>query len=109
MIISCIVVLSYLKKTKVYKTIKVTNYFSIYVQLMRLLKVKQLPMAAITGVDPEIFDRGGGVQTLVQKGLLNLFSWQVTSPLHSLPPVAVAQIIGGCPDKTIAFFNIPGI
>ena len=82
MIISCIVVLSYLKKTKVYKTIKVTNYFSIYVQLMRLPKVKQLPMAAITGVDPEIFDRGGGggVQTLVQKGLLNFFCGKLLLP-----------------------------
>ena len=83
MIISCIVVLSYLKKTKVYKTIKVTNYFSTYVQLMRLLKVKQLPMAAITGVDPEIFDRGGGVQTLVQKGLLNFFRGKLL--LHYTP------------------------
>ena len=27
---------------------------------MRLMKAKQLPMAAITGADPEIFDRGGG-------------------------------------------------
>ena len=106
MIISCIVVLSYLKKTKVYKTIKVTNYFSIYVQLMRLPKVKQLPMAAITGVDPEIFARGGGGgPNFGSERTVELFLWQVTSPPHSLPPVAVAQIMGGCPDKTIALIR----
>ena len=27
---------------------------------MPLMKAKQLPMAAITGADPEIFDRGEG-------------------------------------------------
>ena len=69
MIISCIVVLSYLKKTKVYKTRKVTNYFSIYVQLMRLMKAKQLPMAAIAGADPRIFywGRGGGSKLSFRK------------------------------------------
>ena len=102
MIISCIVVLSYLKKTKVYKTRKVTNYFSIYVQLMRLMKAKQLPMAAITGADPETFDRGrggGGGPNFGSERTVELFSWQVTSPPHSLPPVAVTQIIGGYPKQ----------
>ena len=65
-------------------------------------------MAAITGADPEIFDRGGG-PNFGSERTVELFSWQVTSPLHSLPPVAVTQIRGGCPDKTLAFFNIPGI
>ena len=46
---------------------------------MRLMKAKQLPMAAIAGVHPGIFDRvgggggEGGAPTLVQKGLLNFF------------------------------------
>ena len=84
---------------------------------MRLMKAKQLPMAATAGADPAIFcwgsgGGGGWVQTLVLKGLLNFFCGKLLlphTPSHSLPPVAVAQIIGGCPDKTIAFFNIPGI
>ena len=78
---------------------------------MRLMKAKQLPMAAITGADPEIFDGGGGGggPNFGSERTVEIFSWQVTSPLHSLPPVAVTQIIGGCPDKTLAFFNIPGI
>ena len=67
MIISCMVVLSYLKKTKVYKTIKVKNYFSIYVQLMRLMKAKQLPMAAIVGADPAIFCWGSGSKLWFRK------------------------------------------
>ena len=77
---------------------------------MRLMKAKQLPMAAIAGADPAIFCwvSGGGVQTLVLKGLLNFFVASYFSPTLP-PPVVVAQIIGGCPDKTIAFFNIPGI
>ena len=77
---------------------------------MLLMKAKQLPMAAITEADPEIFYRGGGEgPNFGSERTVELFSWQVTSPLHSLPPVAVTQIIGGYPDKTIAFFNIPGI
>ena len=83
---------------------------------MRLMKAKQLPMAAIAGVHPGIFDRvggggrgGRGGPNFGSERTVELFSWQVTSPLHSLPPVAVTQIIGGYPDKTIAFFNIPGI
>ena len=67
MIISCIMAVSYLKKTKVYKTIKVTNYFSIYVQLMRLMKAKQLPMAAIAGADPGIFYWGSGSKLWFRK------------------------------------------
>ena len=52
---------------------------------MRLMKAKQLPMAAIAGVDPGIFDRvgGGGVPTLVQKGLLNFFRGKLL--LHYTP------------------------
>ena len=54
---------------------------------MRLTKAKQLPMAAIAGVDPGIFDRvgggGGGVPTLVQKGLLNFFPGKLL--LHYTP------------------------
>ena len=80
---------------------------------MRLMKAKQLPMAAIAGADPAIFcwgSGGGGMgPNFGSERTVELFSWQVTSPLHSLPPVAVTQIIGGYPDKTIAFFNIPGI
>ena len=76
---------------------------------MLLMKAKQLPMAAITEADPEIFDRWGEGPNFGSERTVELFSWQVTSPLHSLPPVAVTQIIGGYPDKTIAFFNIPGI
>ena len=80
---------------------------------MRLMKAKQLPMAAIAGADPAIFclgsGGGGGGPNFGSERTVELFLWQVTSPPHSLPPVAVAQIIGGCPDKTIAFFNIPGI
>ena len=79
---------------------------------MRLMKAKQLPMAAIAGADPGIFywgREGGGGPNFGSERTVELFLWQVTSPLHSLPPVAVTQIIGGYPDKTIAFFNIPGI
>ena len=78
---------------------------------MRLMKEKQLPMAAIAGADPGIFygGREGGGPNFGSERTVELFLWQVTSPLHSLPPVAVTQIIGGYPDKTIAFFNIPGI
>ena len=78
---------------------------------MRLMKAKQLPMAAIAGADPAIFCwvSGGGGPNFGSERTVELFLWQVTCPLHSLPPVAVTQIIGGYPDKTIAFFNIPGI
>ena len=79
---------------------------------MRLMKAKQLPMAATAGADPAVFCWGSGGEVGPNSGAertVELFLWQVTSPPHSLPPVAVAQIMGGCPDKTIAFFNIPGI
>ena len=42
-----------------------------------------------TGADPGIFDWGGGVQTLVQKGLLNSFEVNYFSPTP--PPTS-----GGC-------------
>ena len=49
---------------------------------MRLMKAKQLPMAAIAGADPGIFygGREGGGQTLVQKGLLNFFCGKLLLP-----------------------------
>ena len=53
---------------------------------MRLMKAKQLPMAAIAGADPGIFywgEGGGGGQTLVQKGLLNFFCGKLL--LHYTP------------------------
>ena len=50
----------------------------------------------MSGADPGIFDGGGGVQTLVQKGLLdsseaNHFSPTHPIPLQPLPPAAVAR------------------
>ena len=76
---------------------------------MRLMKAKQLPMAAITGADPEIFDGGGGGEgpNFGSERTVELFSWQVTSPLHSLPPVAVTQIIGGLPRQNNCIFQYP--
>jgi len=45
----------------------------------------------ISGADPGIFDggRGGGIQTLVQKGLLNSFVANYISPITSTPPPTV--------------------
>ena len=65
---------------------------------MLLVKAKQLPMAAIAGADPEIFYRGEGAGG-PNVGSERTFLWQVTSPPNSLPPVAVAQIMGGCPEQ----------
>ena len=62
------------------------------------MKAKQLPMAAIVGADPGIF-LGGVGPNFGSERTVELFLWQVTSPPHSLPPVAVAQIIGGCPKQ----------
>ena len=42
---------------------------------------------------------GGGGPNFGSERTVELFSWQVTSPPHSLPPVAVTQIIGGYPKQ----------
>ena len=79
------------------------------------------------GADPGIFNGGGGVQTLVQKGLfcgklLLSYTPQAHTPSHQsrlhvvIPwPLTVCcfgsrgeQIISGYP-KTITFFNLQGI
>ena len=78
---------------------------------MRLMKAKQLPMAAIAGADPGIFDRGagGGNPNFGSERTVELFLWQVTSPPqppHSLPPVAVAQIKGECQEQQLRHFSI---
>ena len=79
-----------------------------------------------SGAAPGIFDWGwgGGVQTLVQKGLLNFFVANYFSQRRPRVSRSVnadrrwrgkycfasrgEQIIGGYP-KTISFLNIPGI
>ena len=61
---------------------------------MRLMKAKQLPMAAIAGADPAIFCwvSGGGGPNFGSERTVELFLWQVTSPIDEWAALCHAHL-----------------